>query len=58
MNDSKLLTVFEVAERLAVCVRTVRNYISAGVLRVVRIGRAVRVDERDLAVFIEQLRGA
>lgn len=52
----RLLTVREVAERLRVCVRTVRNYIKQGLLRVVRLGRAVRVDEQDLAKFVATLR--
>jgi excisionase family DNA binding protein len=57
MHEVKLLRVSEVARRLGVCVRTVRNYIGRGMLRVVRLGRAVRVDERDLEAFVSSLRG-
>ena len=52
-----LLTVFEVAERLKVCVRTVRNYIKAGSLRVRRLGRAVRIEESELERFVAALGG-
>lgn len=53
----RLLKVSEVADRLRVCVRTVRNYIRRGLIRVVRLGRAVRVDERDLEEFVKNMRG-
>ncbi len=49
-----LLTVPEVAERLRVHPITVRRHIKAGRLRAVRIGRAVRVREADLAVLLRQ----
>lgn len=48
----QLLTVRDVAGRLALSQRTVQGYIARGELRVVRFGRAVRVTERELAVFI------
>lgn len=51
----RLLTVTEVAKRLSVCVRTVRNYISQGALRVRRLGRAVRVEEPEVDRFIASL---
>lgn len=54
-TGTKLLTVIEVAERLNVCVRTVRKKIKEGLLRVRRLGRSVRVDERDLAEFVASL---
>lgn len=51
----RLLTVFEVAKLLQVCVRTVRSYIGKGMLKVRRIGRAVRVEESEIARFIAAL---
>ena len=49
----RLLTVFQAADRLKVCVRTVRDYYGKKqALPVVRLGRAVRIDERDLEAFI------
>ncbi len=53
----RLLTVFQVAERLTVCVRQVRTYIADGRLKVKRLGRLVRVEETELARFIKSLPG-
>lgn len=50
----QLLTVEEVAERLNVSVRNVRHQIFQRRLAVVKIGRLVRVDERDLEALIER----
>ena len=52
----KLLTVEQTAERLAVCSKTVRRLISAEQLRAVRIGRAVRIAEDDLRVYLAPCR--
>lgn len=49
-----LLTIDEVAARLALHHRTVRRLIESGDLRVVRIGRAVRVQENELERFIAE----
>ncbi len=49
-----LLTYVEAARRLKCCVKTVRKYVKAGALRVVRFGRSVRITEHDLAEFIER----
>jgi len=54
--SEKLLTVPEVASRLQLSIRTVRNYTKSGALRVVRLGRAVRIDRQDLAIFIASMR--
>ena len=49
-----LLTVAKVAEILQLSVRSVRRLIAEKKLRVVRIGRAVRVRPEDLRSFIEE----
>jgi excisionase family DNA binding protein len=43
----------EVAERLAVSVKTVRRAVESGTLVAHRIGRLVRVSERNLAIYID-----
>ena len=48
-----MLTLKQVAERLSLHLNTVRKYIDQGMLPVMQIERAVRVDERDLERFIE-----
>jgi len=55
-HDSEtLLKVPEVAQRCSVHVRTVRAWISAGHLPVLRFGRrCVRIDPRDLKRFLKQ----
>lgn len=50
----KLLTVEETAERLNVSVRNVRHHIYRRRLPIVKIGRLVRIEERDLEAFIER----
>lgn len=51
----RLLTVFEAAKRLRVCVRTIRNYTGKGLLKVRRLGRAVRIEEAEIARFVASL---
>jgi len=51
-SEGRFLTVREVAERLRLHPITVRRHIKAGLIRAVRIGRAVRVPEEELARFI------
>ncbi|MBK6940942.1 MAG: helix-turn-helix domain-containing protein [Planctomycetes bacterium] len=51
---ARMLKLREVAALLAINERTVRSTIAAGRLRCVRIGRAVRIDARDLEAFIER----
>jgi excisionase family DNA binding protein len=48
IDDQQLLTVKEVAERLRLHPITVRRLIASGRLSAVRIGRAVRVRDRDV----------
>ena len=50
--SERLLTIADVAERCQVSPRSVRRWIDDGRLRVIRLGRSVRVGERDLARFL------
>lgn len=52
----KLLTVEEVAERLGVSVRYVRHQVFQRRIPFVKIGRLVRIDERELEAYIDQAR--
>ena len=52
-----LLTLSDVAARLRVSRRTVERLVARGNLRVVRIGSAVRVTERELAAYLAHLEG-
>lgn len=49
---AQLLTVREVAERLAVSTATVHNLCARGRLRFVRVGAAVRIDPASLEAFL------
>jgi excisionase family DNA binding protein len=51
-SRSPLLTVAEVAERLNVSIRSVRRLIKGGKLRIVRVGRVVRVRPEALEALI------
>lgn len=53
---AKLLTVHQTAEILSVCAKTVRRLITAGTLRAMRVGRAVRISEDDLQVYLATCR--
>ncbi|MFH8344025.1 helix-turn-helix domain-containing protein [Streptomyces sp. NPDC018045] len=50
MND-RLYSVEQVAERLGLHVRTVRNYVRDGRLAAVRIGKQYRIAHEDLEAF-------
>ena len=52
-----LFTVAEVAVHLGVAGRTVRPWIADEQLVVHRLGRAVRISEQDLRVFLADRRG-
>lgn len=49
-----LLTVAEVAERLRVSIDTVRRRYREGKLKVTRVGRQIRISERDLQQFLRK----
>ncbi|MFI6047254.1 helix-turn-helix domain-containing protein [Nocardia sp. NPDC051321] len=50
MTD-RLYSVEQVAERLGLHVRTIRNYVRDGRLKAVRIGKQYRIAEADLEAF-------
>jgi excisionase family DNA binding protein len=52
INESDLLSVEQVAERLGLHVRTVRAYVRTGRLKGVRIGKQYRIRREDLAALI------
>lgn len=52
-HPEKLLTPEEVAERLAVTPRTVRDWLRAGKLQGVKAGRLWRITEKALCEFLE-----
>jgi excisionase family DNA binding protein len=54
MSAPALLTVAEVADRLAVSPDTVRRWIKAGTLDVFQIGRVVRVPESSVVALIKR----
>jgi excisionase family DNA binding protein len=51
-NDITLLHVGEVADLTKVSIKTVRRWIEAKELAVVRLGRSIRVSRTELARFI------
>ncbi len=54
MNNEKLLTPVDVANRLQVNERTVTQWLRRGFLRGFKIGKEWRVSSRDLEAFLEQ----
>ena len=54
MNDTKLLTLEQAAERLGLKPVTLRMWASARKIARVKIGRAVRVPESEIARIIER----
>jgi excisionase family DNA binding protein len=50
----RLLTIRDVAERLQVSPRTIHRLVASGGLAVIRIGRAVRVNEEALKAFLTE----
>ena len=47
----ELLSVFDIAKRLKLHVKTVRNYVREGRLKAVRIGKQYRIARTDLEAF-------
>src|SRR5215470_17221467 len=47
-ESQELLSVFDIAKRLKLHVRTVRNYVREGRLKAVRIGKQYRIAREDL----------
>lgn len=56
-KGERLLTVAEVADRLAVCYATVYRLCDRGELAHVRVLNAIRVSTADLATFVASRRG-
>jgi excisionase family DNA binding protein len=54
MRNSELYSAEQVAERLGLHVRTVRNYVRDGRLKAVRIGKQYRIASDDLVAFTGQ----
>jgi excisionase family DNA binding protein len=55
-DDDELLTTREAADAIGVSERQLRRYQRAGELPVVKIGRATRVQRRDLRRFVREHR--
>ncbi len=53
MNNEKLLTPVDVANRLQVNERTVTQWLRKGHLRGFKVGKEWRVSEKDLEAFLE-----
>lgn len=52
MHESEeLLSIFEIAKRLKLHVKTVRNYVREGRLKAVRIGKQYRISRADVEAF-------
>jgi excisionase family DNA binding protein len=54
--DTLLLTLDEAAQQLRCARRSVERHVASHRLRVVHLGRAVRVERRELERFIAQMR--
>jgi excisionase family DNA binding protein len=50
-----LLTVQDAANYASVSKQTVRRWIRAGDLRILRAGRQIRIDESDLLAYLQRL---
>jgi excisionase family DNA binding protein len=50
-EQQDLLSVFDIAKRLKLHVKTVRNYVREGRLKAVRIGKQYRIARSDLEAF-------
>ena len=52
MLSKPFFTIHEIAELLKISEATIRNWIHAGELRAVRLGREFRVAAKDLEAFV------
>jgi len=52
MLPDQLYTVEEIAQHLAVSIKSVRRWIGSGELRAYRIGHQLRISEEDLRSFL------
>ncbi|WP_165585271.1 helix-turn-helix domain-containing protein [Roseococcus sp. SYP-B2431] len=52
----RLLSIATVADLTDLSTKTVRRMITRGDLRVIRVGRQIRVSEDDLSMFLHQRR--
>jgi excisionase family DNA binding protein len=50
-QPQELLSIFEIAKRLKLHVKTVRNYVRDGRLKAVRIGKQYRISRADVEAF-------
>jgi excisionase family DNA binding protein len=50
-QPTELLSVFEIAKRLNLHVKTIRNYVREGRLKAVRIGKQYRISRADVEAF-------
>jgi len=57
VGTARLLTVREVAERLAVCTATIYTLCERGEIQHLRVSNAIRVHPDDLEAFIAGKRG-
>ena len=55
-DDSRLMSIEELADRLGVSQRTVRRLIKQGQITIHRIGRAIRISERDYQIYLRYAR--
>lgn len=55
-SSAGLMTVRQVADYLAVSERQIRRWITTGMMAVHRLGRAVRISQPDLALFLARHR--
>ncbi len=53
-RPAALLTIPDVAERLQVSVKTIRRWIASGDLPTVRLGSQIRIQPKDLEIFLRQ----
>jgi excisionase family DNA binding protein len=54
MNEQKLLTKAQIAERAQVTLRTVTNWIADGMLSACKLGGAVRITEEQYADMLQR----